>query len=710
MPSYRKTHKKSLKSKSQSRKRVTGGKNGSLKRISGFMIGGGPGSESAIRHITGDYINVDMNKMYGGAKGNDRQKQNTEVFKQFAVKTFNAIDIASTSIKDTQSPVSIKDPDVKDFFSKVTDLVRYKIHPSKALIEKVIIQDMTTMARRIYTEFMGTFLLFDADPEQMVKTTKGLIYGNKNLDPDKVQKIKNRLRPAVEENIKAFMKDFVKTVIKKAKNMRKEMKDGKDIVAAQRIAASAITEYTQLYKQNPDAMIKRFITNLKLSIMLYPSVSLDFHVHENPGIIKKNIKNFARKYFPNMLGDFNKLTQNLAPPSSDDKVIDDEPEDENDLLRENNRLYAQFLRVMNDIKPFLKKKKSNNINEEDGFGQKIGPDGLIEPESFRNSVMKGMRRVTTSVIIRSIKEMMKMVGDGEKPFTATNISQSMNTMQQKLIALRESINEPETQEYLTNIIDACRGITEAITNDLREPIIEGADKMMEIGMEAASKIMKHVAKFTKNMIRVIPVVGDLFVIAENGMTVLSAGMASAAGLAGVAKQGIDSTNKIKAIITDTASNSVSSQFNSFKEYYNKFMDSLYIEPKDLGMATAIQNTGNYIEGPDPNIDKKKEMQTEIENTNIDDISTVPPPDDPEVKDENKKEIQTDNQVNNKPIANIVGNVIGNLQNKLNELTKQPNEQNLQKSTDNEPSSTDTNTDNNTEKPKFDFSSNQEKNE
>jgi hypothetical protein len=444
--------------------------------------------------------------------------------------------------------------------------------------------------------------------------------------------------------------------------------------------------------------------------MLYPSVSLDFHVHENPGIIKKNIKNFARKYFPNMLGDFNKLTQNLAPPTSDDKVIDDEPEDENDLLRENNRLYAQFLRVMNDIKPFLKKKKSNNINEEDGFGQKIGPDGLIEPESFRNSVMKGMRRVTTSVIIRSIKEMMKMVGDGEKPFTATNISQSMNTMQQKLIALRESINEPETQEYLTNIIDACRGITEAITNDLREPIIEGADKMMEIGMEAASKIMKHVAKFTKNMIRVIPVVGDLFVIAENGMTVLSAGMASAAGLAGVAKQGIDSTNKIKAIITDTASNSVSSQFNSFKEYYNKFMDSLYIEPKDLGMATAIQNTGNYIEGPDPNIDKKKEMQTEIENTNIDDISTVPPPDDPEVKDENKKEIQTDNQVNNKPIANIVGNVIGNLQNKLNELTKQPNEQNLQKSTDNEPSSTDTNTDNNTEKPKFDFSSNQEKNE
>lgn len=705
MPSYRKTHRKSLKSKSHSRKRVGGGGKSSLKRISGFMIGGGPGSESAIRHITEHSRDV---QMYGGAKGNDRQKQNTEVFKQFAIKTFNAVDIAATSIKDTQSPVSIKDPDVKDFFSKVTDLVRYKIHPSKALIEKVIIQDMTTMARRIYTEFMGTFLLFDADPEQMVETTKGLIYGNKNLDPDKVQKIKNRLRPAVEENIKAFMKDFVKTVMKKANNMRKQMKDEKDIVSAQKIAASAITEYTQIYKQNPDAMIKRFITNLNLSIMLYPSVSLDFHVHENPGIIKKNIKNFARKYFPNMLGDFNKLTQNLAEPNSDDKVTDDEPEDENDLLRENNRLYAQFLRVMNDIKPFLKKKNSNNnnVNEEDGFGKKVGIDGIIEPESFRNSVMKGMRRITTSVIIRSIKEMMKMVGDGEKPFTATNISESMNTMQQKLIALRESINEPETQEYLTNIIDACRGITEAITNDLREPIIEGADKMMEIGMEAAGKIMKHVGKFSKNMIRIIPIVGDLFVVAENSMTVISAGMASAAGLAGVAKEGINSTNKIRSIISDNSSDSVTSQFNNFKEYYNKFMDSLYIEPKDLGMASAIQNTGNYIEGPDPNTDKNKEQQTEIENTNIDDISTIPPID-PEIKDGIEKDIQPNNQVNNKPIANIVTNVIGNLQNKLNELTKEPNKQNSQNSQNsitNETSSTDT------DKPNFDFSPKEEKNE
>ena len=56
--------------------------------------------------------------------------------------------------------------------------------------------------------------------------------------------------------------------------------------------------------------------------------------------------------------------------------------------------------------------------------------------------------------------------------------------------------------------------------------------------------------------------------------------------------------------------------NNFKEYYNKFMDSLYIEPKELGMATAIQNTGNYVQGPEPNIDKKKEMKTEIENISI----------------------------------------------------------------------------------------------
>ena len=205
---------------------------------------------------------------------------------QFATKVLNAIDISTTSIADTQEPVSLKDADARDFFNKITDIVRSKIYPSKALIENAIVQDMQSLSRRLYTEFMETFLLFDADPEEIVKTTKGVLYGNKSISPEKVQKIKNRLRPAVEENIKAFIKDFVNNVKKKAYSMRKQMTSDKDIAAAHRIAANSILEYTKRYKQEPEKMHKRFITNLRLSIMLYPNVSLDFHVHENPEIIK----------------------------------------------------------------------------------------------------------------------------------------------------------------------------------------------------------------------------------------------------------------------------------------------------------------------------------------------------------------------------------------------------------------------------------------
>ena len=106
-------HKRSMKSARDVRKNVVGGvikgahtSTSRSRKRTPYMIGGGP--SSAIAHLHADVL------MDGGAKGNDRQKQNTVVFKDFAVKTLNSIDASVTSFVDTKEVIKPKEKELRD--------------------------------------------------------------------------------------------------------------------------------------------------------------------------------------------------------------------------------------------------------------------------------------------------------------------------------------------------------------------------------------------------------------------------------------------------------------------------------------------------------------------------------------------------------------------------------------------------------------------
>ena len=517
--------------------------------------------------------------MTGGAQGSDDQKKNTEVFKKFAVKTLGAVDASVTRIMDTTAPVHVSDPGARDLFSKITDLVRVKRFPrNKALIESAIVQDLGSAARRIYTEFMGVFLTFDPDYGDGKEVRVPGTLRDKSLSADKVQKLKNRLRPALEENIRAFMRGFAQTVSRKTNAEWKNMSDS-DLASAQRVAAKAIGEYTNAYKQRPDKMLKRFVTDLKLSIALHPSVTLDFHVDRDPARIERGIAQFAKKYFPAMAGDFAALANGLSGRNNN-----------SDSIGVPEGTQSRPTPVPTPVPTRTTQPQPAGT----GTGTGTGTDDDDADGSFRTAMMKAIQRVTTATMIRSLQEVMKMVGDGDKPFTSGNIRGSLNTVQSNLLALKESINDPVAMEYLANTIDASREITEIITNELREPLIEGSDKMMEIGIEAATKVMKSLSKFGKNMIRIVPIVGDVFIIAENGLTMMTTAMSAVAGMAGFAKQGMKTVGNLKKIADDDSPDGIRSKFRNFREFYTKFVGALSSEDPTRSVEPIVDQVVNTI--------------------------------------------------------------------------------------------------------------------
>jgi len=347
-------------------------------------------------------------------------------------------------------------------------------------------------------------------------------------------------------------------------------------------------------------MLGRFVTNLKLSISMHPSVSIDFHVHDNPYIIKNNIARFSRKYFPEMITDFVGLAERLSnPPDGVDETSADsdkeDPETGDDLLRQNNRLFSQFINISNELKPFLQKKKEKQ-QDADIFKSTTGPDGSPDQEDFRDSIMKGVRRITTSTIIRGLQEIMKMTGEGSLPFTGANIKKSLNTMQSKLTALKTSVNDPQTMEYLAKTAELCSEITDIITDEFKGPIAEGADKMLEIGFEASAKLMGKLSKFSLNMIKLVPVFGDIFIIAENSLAAISAGVSAVRGALGIADQGVKTAKNIGTTLNNPK---IQDKFNNFKEFYSSFISALSIDDVQGSMAKTVDVVANAIDPPVP---------------------------------------------------------------------------------------------------------------
>lgn len=266
--------------------------------------------------------------------------------------------------------------------------------------------------------------------------------------------------------------------------------------------------------------------------------------------IRENLHEFFNKYFTN--NDIENIMHNIGGLKDDVELTQDNV-NIGSTANPNGANPAGLL--MGDTRDLMNIK--NGVN-------------LTSPGSITDSI----QRITIAVIIRLLKELMVLANEGPVDFNKENISSSIKKLQGKMIEIQKTLKDPDARQALSESLEGLGNVGKIVVNDISEPLIQMGTKIFSISTDTAIKLMRNMAQFAKNAIRVIPVIGAGFVIVENMLTLVKMWMGVVVSLSTIGNNIVKTGANISGPLLSQDSNSIQGNMSKFKEGMGKFLEAL----------------------------------------------------------------------------------------------------------------------------------------
>ena len=172
-------------------------------------------------------------------------------------------------------------------------------------------------------------------------------------------------------------------------------------------------------------------------------------------------------------------------------------------------------------------------------------------KSLSRAVINGIQRVAIATTVSGLEKMMQFVNEnGENlEFNKENLLKTFQLLQKKLDVVRHSmIDDPEGRAYVEQMSNNLKVITETVVNELSEQITETGEKMILIGSELAGKMVVELGKFAKNGVRLIPVVGDVYILSEGIFSIMKSGMNAMVAYASFGESFLKNVTKLTSVV------------------------------------------------------------------------------------------------------------------------------------------------------------------
>jgi len=234
-------------------------------------------------------------------------------------------------------------------------------------------------------------------------------------------------------------------------------------------------------------------------------------------------------------------------------------------------------------------------------------------QGMHQVIFNGIKQVVIAMLVRSLEEILKITHSGKVEFNKENISKSFKIIRGKLQELDENVNDEETSKYLKESARLATEITEVFFNELQEPITMAGDKIMTIGMDTAGKIIGNLAKFSKNIIRIIPVVGDAYIVFENVFTIIKTGTALAASFAEGSLTMFNLFSSVSNVFSsgsDSGSEGIGDMIVKFNTLAGKFFIALSKDNPQPALKEIFNEAKNMVSNQVDDEDKEDSSDTD----------------------------------------------------------------------------------------------------
>ena len=209
---------------------------------------------------------------------------------------------------------------------------------------------------------------------------------------------------------------------------------------------------------------------------------------------------------------------------------------------------------------------------------------LLKEHGMYQSLIDGAHKISVASLVRSLETLVYSATNQEsRELSNGNMKLAFQHLQKKLITMQSFVDDPRGKAAIANSLEQIVAISDIIIEQVKGPIFTVGGKVLEISSDAGFKIMSKGMKIMSNMIKIIPILGQGYAIAENFITL--ANIATQTGTSFLqASQVI--TNGMKTYNPTEKMNDIVDKAYTFKHSYDRFLNA-FQEDSVGGMIDAL---------------------------------------------------------------------------------------------------------------------------
>uniref|UniRef100_A0A6C0BV03 Uncharacterized protein n=1 Tax=viral metagenome TaxID=1070528 RepID=A0A6C0BV03_9ZZZZ len=183
------------------------------------------------------------------------------------------------------------------------------------------------------------------------------------------------------------------------------------------------------------------------------------------------------------------------------------------------------------------KNKKNKTNKKriskggGGFGDtninpskssKVVFDGL--DLTFITTLASSGAKIIAGVVVLGVEHLIATISSSQpKPLSKESIHETLQILNNKMASLDLFLKSNEGKKVLNDIKDKLTTLSKELSEVAGGPLKILIDSLLDLMIKSGEKFISKGFKFGKNILRIVPGLGDAFIIAENLGTVVTSG-------------------------------------------------------------------------------------------------------------------------------------------------------------------------------------------
>jgi hypothetical protein len=207
--------------------------------------------------------------------------------------------------------------------------------------------------------------------------------------------------------------------------------------------------------------------------------------------------------------------------------------------------------------------------------------------------------ITTGAVgVNKVLDVLALALLGLDSVSINNKEDVIKKMEEKMLLLQHLATDEKSKRVIRKLFASLATIIMEGAEEARDPLIKSINSLNTVTVNGLNSVMRNASKFLKNAIKILPVVGDAYIILDNALVLAAAGTRIGSVAAKNAENMVSTADTIVHRVQNRVGPTVQ-EFGNNMEDLNKIRNDMnnaslsdVAENVETSVGKSIKSTGN----------------------------------------------------------------------------------------------------------------------